>query len=187
MNTTPIISEQACKSIKRKDLSEHERLKQSYHLDLVFKSFKQRLEKIETISASEVRGSNASSLLSLDIKPLRSQISDDFGYNTGSSISNQTDFDSTLFYDSKIEPKFSEVNSKVETLEINQSNFINDFTRLTQVNERLRSDNLETKETLKEYKSLCEDLRRSLALTQVRILSLEEKLAVQDQTSYDGN
>lgn len=179
--------EQTCSNIKRKDLGEHERIKQAYHLNLVYRSFKQRFEKIES-SATGIRSSNASSMLSLDIKPLMSQVSDDYGYSaTGSSISNQTDFDSNVFYDLRIEPKFAEVNSKIDMLEINQSNLVNDFTRLTQVNEKLRSDNSQTKETLKEYKNLCVDLQRSLALTHVKMLSLEEKIAIQEQTSYDGN
>lgn len=63
---------------------------------------------------------------------------------------------------------------------------INDLTRITHTNEVLQQENSKFKELIKEYKSICHDLHRTLALTQVNLLTIEEKMKNLESTSYDG-
>ena len=86
----------------------------------------------------------------------------------------------------KIEPKLVDVNTKIDILEINQRNLVNDFVRLSQANEVLRQENSKFKESVKEYREICTDLHKTLALTQVSFMNLEEKLVNQEMASYDG-
>ena len=48
-------------------------------------------------------------------------------------------------------------------------------------NDRLNQENL------KEYKTICQDLHKTLALTQVSLLTLEERLINQENVSYNGH
>jgi len=177
------------RTLKRKNLEDHLVKNQAYHLDLVYKNITSRLDKLESLECR-------SSAESLEIihplnnrKPhLNSQAStDDYGYS--GSINSQTniDFDSgLLFYESKIEPKLGEINSKLEMVQVNQENLVGDFGRLYQSNEMIRQENVEFRDIIKEYKSLCTDLHRALALSQISVMALEERIIDLEKTSYDG-
>ena len=65
---------------------------------------------------------------------------------------------------------------KVNDLENKQKSIENDLTRMTKNSDRLRQENANLKEAIKEYKTLCQDLHKTLALTQVSLLTLEEGL-----------
>lgn len=194
LDITPTISEEHV--LKRKDLNNHLAINQAYHLDLVYKNLGNRLEKLESTCEDYDR----SSVVSLEhLKPnMNSQVStDDYGYSgTGSVnshmsqnidiLANHSEFDANSFYDSRIEPKFAETNLKLDLLEMNQKNLVNDITKLVQANEGLKQENYRFKESVKEYKTICADLHRALALTQVSLMSLEQRLLNQENTSHDG-
>jgi predicted DNA-binding ArsR family transcriptional regulator len=58
--------------------------------------------------------------------------------------------------------------AKLDMLENNQKGIISDvITKLTKSYDQLKQENSEYRENIKEYKTICQDLHRTLALTQV--------------------
>ena len=144
-----------------------------------------RLEKLEVDDLL----TNTAPNLTTQISQASHVSTDDYGFGSGTSnsMSQLADFDSGLFYETKIEPKLMQINTRIDMLEMNQNNLVDDFTRLARTNECLKLENLQFKESVEEFKATCTDLKRTLALTQVSLLSLEEKLSYQEKTSYNGN
>jgi hypothetical protein len=52
--------------------------------------------------------------------------------------------------------------------------------------DRLKEENKLLRESLKEYKTACQDLHKTLAMTQVSLVSLEERIINQEKASTDG-
>jgi hypothetical protein len=71
-------------------------------------------------------------------------------------------------------------------IEANQNGLMTDLTRITKSNDRLKHENNLLKESIKEYKNVCQDLHKALALTQVSLLTLEERLINQEKISVNG-
>jgi hypothetical protein len=89
-------------------------------------------------------------------------------------------------FDERIDEKYQDLSKKIHLLENNQKGLINDFTRVTKNNDKLKQENGTLRDNIKEYKKICQDLHKALALTQVSLLTLEERLINQEKLSYNG-
>ena len=65
-------------------------------------------------------------------------------------------------------------------------NLVEDVTRLVRANEGLREEGARAREAARQYEAICADLQRVLAMTQVNLLGLEERLLQLRDTEYDG-
>lgn len=63
---------------------------------------------------------------------------------------------------------------------------LNDVTRLLKVIENSKLENRFLRESLKDVKQMAQDLHKTLAINQVSILALEERLINLEKISYDG-
>ena len=193
----------------RKTLEEHLNLRHSYHLRLVYYSLVKRIEVLEQFNPNEL---NKHELL---LQPFgfektetsKTSISDS-GYDSrypeaahsssgslsenkflgaSSSTSGLSSVGSFSSTNTKVlEAKLNDMNMKLEALENNQKNLMNDLSRLQKSIDNFKQENLKYKENNKEYKTICQDLHRTLALTQVSLLTLEERLINQEKLSYNG-
>jgi hypothetical protein len=82
--------------------------------------------------------------------------------------------------------KIQELNLKINTLENSHKSLITDLSRLFKTSEKLKNENQILQENLKEYKNMCQELHKTLTLTQVSLLTLEERLINQEKLSYNG-
>lgn len=87
---------------------------------------------------------------------------------------------------SEIDLKIQHTNSRIDMLQNNHQQMLNDVTRLLKVIENSKLENRILKETLKEVKQMNQDLHKTLAINQVSILALEERLVNLEKISYDG-
>ncbi len=188
LDTTPT---PVSRILRRKDLEHHLATNQAYHLSLVYASVTSRLDKLEHCE-------DRSSVVSLEMmRPLHGQnkphlssqaSTDDYGYSGSVNSQSNIEFESgLLLYESRIEPRLGEINAKLDILEVNQRSLVGDFGRLCQANELLRQENTDFKESVKEYKRVCADLHRALALSQVSLMAVEERLVNLESTSYNGD
>ena len=97
------------------------------------------------------------------------------------------DVSSTKNFDSKLDQSYEKLSEKIDMLENNQKGLINDLTRITKNNDKLKQENSLLRDSIKEYKTICQDLHKALALTQVSLLTLEERLINQEKLSYTGS
>ena len=86
----------------------------------------------------------------------------------------------------KLDQTYQQLSDKIDRLENNQKGLISDLTRMTKNNDKLKQENQVLRENIKEYKTICQDLHKTLALTQVSLLTLEERLINQEKLSYNG-
>ena len=89
-------------------------------------------------------------------------------------------------FDNKLDQSYQLFSDKIDILEKNQNGLITDLTRVTKNNDRLKQENTMLKENIKEHKTICQDLHKALTLTQVSLLTLEERLINQEKTSFNG-
>jgi hypothetical protein len=82
--------------------------------------------------------------------------------------------------------KIQELNLKINTLENSHKSLITDLSRLFKTSEKLKNENQILQENLKEYKHMCQELHKTLTLTQVSLLTLEERLINQEKLSFNG-
>ena len=87
---------------------------------------------------------------------------------------------------SALEAKVLDLKTKIDMLETNQKSLVDDLTRLTLMYDNLKQENAKYKDGVEKYKSVCQDLHRTLALTQVSLLTLEERIVNQEKISYNG-
>jgi hypothetical protein len=85
-----------------------------------------------------------------------------------------------------LQARLSSFETKFELIEKNQKNLINDLIRAINSLDKLKLENKTIKETVKEYQNQLKDLTRTLSLTQVSLLTLEERLINQEKVSYNG-
>jgi len=194
----------------RKTLEEHMNLRYSYHLMLVNYSLGKRIEVLELFNPNE---SNKHALLIPPFGYEKTETSKtsnaDSGYDSrypeaahsssnsltenkfsGASFGTSLSSVSSLSFSSTntkiLETRLNDMNMKLEALENNQKNLMSDLFRLQKSNDNFKQENLKYKENNKEYKTICQDLHRTLALTQVSLLTLEERLINQEKLSYNG-
>lgn len=86
----------------------------------------------------------------------------------------------------ELDQKLQSSNSRIDMLQNYHQNLLNDMTRLQKVNENLKLENRILKEELKEVKQKAQDLHKTLAINQVSILALEERLINLEKISCDG-
>jgi hypothetical protein len=89
-------------------------------------------------------------------------------------------------FDNKLDQNYQNLSEKIGMIEANQNGLITDLTRITKNNDRLKHENNLLKDSIKEYKNVCQDLHKALALTQVSLLTLEERLINQEKISVNG-
>ena len=82
---------------------------------------------------------------------------------------------------------FQELSEKIDILENNQQSLVKDLNRITKLNDILSNENNFLKDSLIEYKKVCQDLHKILALAQVRMVLLEERLINNEKISFNGN
>jgi hypothetical protein len=160
--------------LTRENLNEHMLTNTNYHLELVHRyyynemdSFKTQLENINFRDFDKKESSNFISL------PSTSKKEELYDTNKISIRENHEAFDKVLSF-------------KINDLENKQKNIENDLTRMTKNSDRLRQENAHLKDAIKEYKTLCQDLHKTLALTQVSLLTLEERLINQEKLCQNG-
>ena len=76
--------------------------------------------------------------------------------------------------------------AKVERVGGSVLNLVEDVTRLVRANEGLREEGARAREAARQCETICADLQRVLAMTQVNLLGLEERLLQLRDTEYDG-
>lgn len=213
LDTTPTMTGEA-RSVRRRELEAHLDGSTAYHLEVVYEELTKRLERLErgmdrdrdresqqsrtspsSVSLSSASGHGACKAQRLN--RLESQVScckstDDCGYSTGSgsaSGSAGSEFDSAMAVAAAVallEPRVAEERARVDLLETGQVQLVEDLTRLVRANELLREEGARANEAVVEYRTVCGDLQRALALTQVSLLAAEEKLAQLQAASFDG-
>ena len=159
--------------LTRENLNEHMLSNTNYHLELVHKyyyneidCFKNQLENINFKDFDKKERFNFSSLPSTSKNEEKNS-------NKISILENHEALEKELSF-------------KVNDLENKQKSIENDLTRMTKNSDRLRQENAHLKEAIKEYKTLCQDLHKTLALTQVSLLTLEERLINQEKLCQNG-
>jgi hypothetical protein len=177
----------------RTTLENHLKSNQHIHLKLAYISLSKRLETLEQSNVFEMSKANNQFLNheKLDFKePVNindSRYPSDHsntssGYGSMISVNASTSSNSSKSFEIKI----NEINVKLDMLENNQKNLMIDLTRLKRLNDNLNQEIFKCKENNKEYKLVCQELHRTLALTQVSLLTLEERLINQEKLSYNG-
>ncbi|CAF1028650.1 unnamed protein product [Brachionus calyciflorus] len=79
------------------------------------------------------------------------------------------------------------LSNKVDMLKNTQNGLIYDIDKIAKSNDKLKTENLNLKQQVIEYKNLAQELHKTLALTQVSLLTLEERLINLEKTSFDGS
>lgn len=88
--------------------------------------------------------------------------------------------------ESEIEQKVQTANSRIDMLQNNHQHMLNDVTRLLKVIENSKLENRILKDNLRDIKQMAQELHKTLAINQVSILALEERLVNLEKISYDG-
>ncbi len=160
--------------LTRENLSEHMSKNANYHLSLIHIYYNNEINtmklKLDNISINEPTAE-------LNQKQ-----------STKYSVENTEDNDDLLInkFDIKLDQAYQHLSGKIDILENNQKGLINDLTRVTKSNDKLKHENNLIKECIKEYKTICQDLHNTLALTHVSLLALEERLINQEKLSHNG-
>lgn len=137
-----------------------------YHLRLVKNYTSNMLNQFETKLNSNANASTSAFVSSTNAaKPLNAASSNSFD---------------------ELDQKLQSSNSRIDMLQNNHQHMLNDMTRLQKVNENLKLENRILKEELKEVKQKAQDLHKTLAINQVSILALEERLINLEKISCDG-
>jgi hypothetical protein len=89
-------------------------------------------------------------------------------------------------FDNKLDQNYQNLSEKIGMIEANQNGLITDLTRITKNNDRLKHENNLLKDSIKEHKNVCQDLHKALALTQVSLLTLEERFINQKDIPDNG-
>jgi TNF receptor-associated factor 2 len=87
---------------------------------------------------------------------------------------------------SEVDQKIQHANSRIDMLQNHHQHMLNDVTRLLKTIENSKLENRILKDNLKEIRQIAQDLHKTLALNQVSILALEERLINLEKISYDG-
>jgi hypothetical protein len=87
---------------------------------------------------------------------------------------------------SDIDIQMQQSKSRIDMLQTNYQNLLNDLTRLAKSIDTSKLENRILKENLKEVKQMAQELHKTLALNQVSILALEERLINLEKISYEG-
>lgn len=86
----------------------------------------------------------------------------------------------------ELEMRVTQISNQLDQYKNTQSNLLSDITRLVKSKENLKLENKMLDKSLKDIKQLTQDLHKTLALNQVSILALEERLINLEKLSYDG-
>jgi TNF receptor-associated factor 2 len=82
--------------------------------------------------------------------------------------------------------KIQQLSSKLDALQSIQAGLIADMSRVMASNEKLKNEKKALAESLLTCKNTTQELHKVLALTQVSLLSIEERIINQEKASYDG-
>ena len=198
----------------RQNIGDHMQKCANYHLSLIHYYYNAELNNIK--KKLESIGSTSDSTLEIQSKPLSNidsgNVSDlSHTFNIAASNSNIEDsryqFETSKVFkkneskfsnitensdssqnkfEAKLDQSYQNLSEKIDMLENNQKALITDLTRVTKNNDKLKHENGALRENIKEYKSICQDLHKALALTQVSLLTLEERLINQEKLSHTG-
>ena len=80
-----------------------------------------------------------------------------------------------------------DLNGKVDSMTSSQRSMVADLARLNKSNEKLRYENQMLREGVAEYRTICQDLHKTVALTQVSLITLEERLMNLEKLSHNGS
>jgi hypothetical protein len=197
LDTTPTMSE--TRGLRRKELVSHLDENTAYHLELVYEEVNKRLERLEQETERESQCQSQQSRTSPSTASLSSasgggprlgrlvsQVSckstDDCGYSGSASGSGLLETGGLI----RMEARMAEERARSDLLEAGQGQLVEDLTRLVRANELLREEVSRASEAVAEYRTVCGDLQRALAMTQVSLLAAEERLAHLQAASYDG-
>ena len=84
------------------------------------------------------------------------------------------------------EVRFQQLNNKLDIGQNIQNGLLNDIDKVMKANNKLKQECKLLREQLAECKSTTQELHKVLALTQVSLLSIEERIINQEKASYDG-
>lgn len=208
LDTTPTMTGEA-RAVRRRELAAHLAESTAYHLQLVYEEVTGRLERLEravdrdresqqsrtspsSVSLSSASGHGAARpprLGRLESQVSCSKSTDDCGYWTGSASgigSAASELESAGAVAAYLEPRLAEERARADLLEAGQVQLVEDLTRLLRANELLREEGARASEAVLEYTTVCGDLQRALALTQVSLLAAEDKLAQLQAACFDG-
>lgn len=199
------------KYLTRKNLDSHLALNQNEHLKQTYNFLNERIAILEkqTANYTDLIKFPAFQTVSSDRKVNDVKEASDVGffeasdsrYQSSSSSSAQSIEKATVsatstspatssmqppLISSTFNKHLTDINMKLEILENNHKALVTDIARLQKMNDNFKQENLKYKESNKEYKTICQDLHRTLALTQVSLLTLEERLINQEKLSYNG-
>jgi TNF receptor-associated factor 2 len=82
--------------------------------------------------------------------------------------------------------KLQQLSGKLDTLHSIQNGLISDMSRLVAANDKLKAEKRSIADALVHCKTTTQELHKVLALTQVSLLSIEERIINQEKASYDG-
>ena len=183
--------------IRRENLNEHMLLNTSYHLELIHKYYYCELEELRT----KLENKASLNLAALNTEIFHKDSSIEFNKSKpldkshyeldlkNQSIACESNiFNSLNNNDSNFNKDDINKNilNKIERIENDQNGMVNDFIRLTKNSDKLRQENTILKESIQEYKTICQDLHKTLAMSQVSLLTLEERLINQEKLSHNG-
>ena len=183
--------------IRRENLNEHMLLNTNYHLELIHKYYYCELEELK----EKLENKACLNLAALNTEIIHKD--SNFEFNNSKPLDKshyELDLkNQSMACESKI---FSSLNNndshlnkddinknilkKIERIENDQNGMVNDFVRLTKNSDKLRQENAILKESIKQYKTICQDLHKTLAMSQVSLLTLEERLINQEKLSHNG-
>ena len=168
--------------LRRENMNDHMLLHTNYHLELIHKYYYSEFDDIKTkLEHLELREAKTASITTKDLKP-ENQI-DTQPYANFEFTKPNENLD---LMNNKLDQTYEQLSDKIDRLENNQKGLISDLTRMTKNNDKLKQENQVLRENIKEYKTICQDLHKTLALTQVSLLTLEERLINQEKLSYNG-
>lgn len=146
-------------SFMREEYNNHLNEYQHEHLRLVYNYIEKELQRLRDLDESSRNSSD-----------LRMVLSDD----------------ATEMSDAQNLLSLGSINSKMDMMFNNLNSLISDLTKTNRLHDKLKQENVLLKQSLTDYKILVQDLHKTLALAQVSLLTLEERLVNLEKTSYDG-
>lgn len=190
--------------LTRTNLSSHLETKVSDHLKLVYDTMDVKINNIEAklkdLSFIKDQGFdqnglsfNDSSKIKMKQDVLSSNNVDDSRFLLGadSTVSKPKSIQTNLSTPKntllETDTKLSQLINKVDMLQNTQNGLINDISKLVKANDKLKQENMSLKDNIKEYKSISQELHKTLALSQVSLLTLEERLINLEKLSCDGS
>lgn len=171
-----------------KNLDYHLRL-QMHHTKKIVAELEAKINSSMTSNSASFPGSSGSFAVAVGGSPV--PISTSSRSFEPTIIPNSTTTSSLLITNptmtNELDLKVQHTNSRIDMLQNNHQHMLNDVTRLLKVIENSKLENRILKESLKEVKQMAQDLHKTLAINQVSILALEERLINLEKISYDGN